>query len=128
MERGWVHGSEEFRKAMIEFLEAEGQTPYAHPGEQQRDISAAAAERALEHGLRVFKLSMQDLETIPKSDPRKLLLAGWLRAHFQISSKWCARAVALGHHSTATRALNFYREPTAKWRRSKKQLAKFINS
>jgi REP element-mobilizing transposase RayT len=128
MERGWVHGSETFRKAMIEMLEAEGQTSYAHPGEQQRDISEAAAERALEQGFRLLKLSMQDLETIPKSDPRKLLLAGWLRAHFQVSSKWCARAVGLGHHSTATRALNFYRDPPRKWQRSKRQLAKFIDS
>ena len=87
------------RQAMINLLESQGAdvSRCVLPAEQKRDLSRAAAEKALELGLGRFELTAEDLKRLPKDDPRKLLLAGWLHTHFQVSANWIAEAVALGH-------------------------------
>ena len=126
MERGWVHGGAEFRKAMIAFLEEEGAANRAEAGDQKRDIGEAAAGQALDKGLAVFELKKSALRDLKKGDPRKLLLAGWLRSHFPVSTKWCAEALHMGHPSTNTRAWNFYQEPPRCWEPYKKKLLKIM--
>ncbi len=126
MERGWVHGRSDFREAMIALLEEHGQTSHVEAGAQKRDISQSKALRALEQGLQVLGLSRSELEQLKKGDERKLILGGWLRVHYPVSTKWCSEQLCMGHISTNTRAWNFYRNPPVRWKSEKKKLDKII--
>jgi REP element-mobilizing transposase RayT len=123
MEKGWVHGCSDFRHAMIKLLEeGNGKKISAPIAEQRRDISETAATQALESGLKVFDLSASELSELKKQDERKLLLAGWLRAHFEVSAKWCAAQLHMGHVSIITRAWHFYESPGKGWKSKRLQL------
>ena len=127
MERGWVHGCAEFREAMIALLEEQGPAPRAEAGGQQRDIGASAGQKALEKGLTVLRLERNDLIQLKKVDERKLLLAGWLRSYFPVSTRWCTEQPHMGHPSTNTRAWNFHQNPPQKWRAAKKKLVNIVD-
>jgi hypothetical protein len=59
MERGWVHGSKEFRKRMGDILLEEGKSP--EELEQKREVSEAAATEVLSKCLAYYKLAPSDL-------------------------------------------------------------------
>ena len=48
--------------------------------------------------LESFKLVPDELHHLPKSDPRKMLVAGLLRYHFPVSASWISRALSMGHY------------------------------
>lgn len=118
MERGWVHGCHAFREEMVKLLEEGGEKKGPAPiADQRRDISQHAADQALRKGLKVLKLSRKTLVALKKQDERKLLLAGWLRAHFEVSAAWCAEQLHMGHASIITKAWHFYQDPPKDFRR-----------
>jgi putative transposase len=123
MERGWVHGRAEFREAMIKLLaEGTGRQVPAPEADQRRDISQRAAQQALTEGLSALNLSRPSLTDLKKQDERKLLLAGWLRAHFEVSAAWCAEQLYMGHVSTITKGWHFYQNPPRSWLKNRKRL------
>ncbi len=128
MERGWVHGSQEFRKAMLDLL-ADGDVPSKGiaDSEQRRDITEHAAADALSRGLSVLGLSGEGLPQLKKGDNDKLLLAGWLRQHFPVSARWCADRLYMGHVASVTRAWHFYQKPEKEWIRKKRKLAGILS-
>lgn len=128
MEQGWIHGSREFRKRLVENLAAERQT---NPRrlvdlEQKRDISQEAAEAVFKRCLKHFRLDEAALREIPKSDPIKLLMAGLLRRHYPVGVAWIAEKLAMGHYTTVCRAMRFYDKPPEAWTREKQRILKFI--
>ena len=126
MERGWVHGCADFRTAMLKLLKEGGQT-VSEASDQQRDIAQSAADKALDAGLESLNLDRDDLLSLKKGDERKLLLCGWLRNHFPVSTKWCCDTLCMGHTSTATRALHFYENPPRGWGKAKARLVKILD-
>ena len=127
MERGWVHGRAEFREAMVVLLKEQGKITRSIAGDQRRDIGASHAHVASDQALAMLGLRATELASLRKGDERKLLIAGWLRVHFQISAKWCADNLVMGHVSTVTRAREFYRHPPKKWGADKKKLDRILD-
>ena len=128
MERGWMHGSAEFRKRMTECLETEGRAHLKSlvDVEQKRDVGEAAAKVALNKCLAHFNLEPADLARMPKSHPQKMLIAGLLRYHFPVRAGWVGQQLAMGHFTTVSRAMRFYDEAEGLWRKEKRQILKFI--
>ncbi len=128
MERGWLHGDEAFRKRMIACLEESDPDSLRHVAdrEQKRDLGEAAALAVLERCLMHFGIAHEELPGLPKSDPRKMLMAGLLRYHFPVQAEWVSKMLAMGHFTTVSRAMRFYDDPGGKWSRAKQQILKFI--
>ena len=129
MERGWVHGSKEFRLKMEQCLteNVSGPLKKLTDGEQKRDLSELAAERVLDECLKHYKFLEKDLKQLAKSDPRKMLIAGLLRYHFPVSTQWVSDRLHMGHFTTISRAMKFYDDPEGKWRQAKNRILKFID-
>lgn len=128
LERGWIHGGQEFRARMLDGLRTQGALSLDHlaDGEQKRDLSEAEANRILEAGLNHFGLERAELPKLPKSDPRKMLLAGLLRRHYPVSVAWVSQSLAMGHFTTVCRAMHFYDEAKGRWEKDKKHILKSI--
>ena len=127
-ERGWVHGSTEFRDYMIEKL---NESDTILPGnltdiDQKRDLSESAACVVINKCLRYFGLTHQDLTDISKSDPRKMLIAGLIRYHYPVSVRWVSEILGMGHFTTVSRAMHFYDGAEDTWKKKKQQILKFI--
>lgn len=124
MERGWIHGGEAFREKMIACLEEEGNL--SEEQEQKRDLGEAAAKGVLRQCLRYFGLKESELSQIAKSDPRKLLIAGLLRYHYPVKTRWVADQLQMGHFTTVSRAMRIYDDAEGKWKKEKQWILKFI--
>jgi REP element-mobilizing transposase RayT len=128
MERGWMHGSQEFRKRMTACLEKEGKTHLKSlvDAQQKRDLSESSAEAVLQKCLKYFGIKSAELPRLPKSDPAKMLMAGFLRYHYPVSAEWVSKELVMGHFTTVSRAMRFYDGAEGKWAQEKQQILKFI--
>jgi REP element-mobilizing transposase RayT len=128
MERGWMHGSSEFRQRMTACLEEQGKAQLKSlvDAEQKRDLSEAAADAVLQKCLKYFGLKPDELARLPKSYPAKMLIAGLLRYHYPVRAEWVGWNLAMGHFTTVSRAMRFYDEAEGKWAKEKQQILKFI--
>jgi REP element-mobilizing transposase RayT len=128
MERGWMHGSAEFRKRMTGCLEDQGKARLKSvvDAEQKRDLSEAAASAVLQKCLKHFGMRPDELCRLPKSDPAKMLVAGLLRYHYPVSAEWVGGQLTMGHFTTVSRAMRFYDEAEGNWAKEKQQILKFI--
>lgn len=124
MERGWMHGSREFRDRMRDSLVEQGKRP--EELEQKRDLSEAVATNVLNKCLSHFELDETDLINLAKSDPRKLLIAGLLRYHYPVRAQWVSEQLVMGHFTTVSRAMKFYDDPGKEWEDEKCLILKFI--
>lgn len=128
MERGWVHGSTEFRDDMIERLDKSGKKSFKNLTDiyQKRDLGESAASLVIEKCLQYFGLSENDLPTLSKSDPRKMMIAGLIRYHYPVSVFWVSNKLAMGHFTTVSRAMHFYDRAEGAWEKKKRRILKFI--
>jgi len=128
MERGWMHGSAEFRKRMTNCLEEQGkgQLTSLVDAEQKRDLGEASASAVFQKCLDYFGMTPDDLRRLPKSAPVKMLIAGLLRYHYPVSADWVGRKLSMGHFTTVSRAMRFYDEVEGAWAKEKQQILKFI--
>jgi REP element-mobilizing transposase RayT len=127
MERGWVHGSAEFRERMLGCLRESGKDlSHLVDRDQKRDLSENAAYAVLLQCLDYFCLQESELKTLKKSDPRKMLIAGLLRYHFPVSASWVSEQLSMGHFTTVSRAMKFFDAPTEDWIIAKCDILKFI--
>jgi REP element-mobilizing transposase RayT len=128
MERGWMHGSQEFRERMIACLEEQGKVHLKSlvDAEQKRDLNETAAQTVLQRCLKHFDIKREDLQRMPKSDPVKMLIAGLLRYHYPVSAQWVSDQLNMGHFTTVSRAMRFYDGAKGGWIKKKQQILKFI--
>lgn len=128
MERGWMHGSAEFRRRMAASLEGQGKAGLISlvDAEQKRDLTEAAAERVLLKCLKHFEIRPDELPRLAKSCPEKMLIAGLLRYHYPVRAEWVSRQLVMGHFTTVSRAMRFYDEATGEWAKDKARILKFI--
>ena len=125
-ERGWVHGSNDFKQKMSEHLAEEdaGSTRNIYDREQRHFCNEAAATDALLKGLKVLSLKRSELLELKKGDSRKLLLAGWLRTHYSVKRDWVAEQLFMGHSSRVYEGVQFYRNPPPELAKAGRQLDK----
>ncbi len=128
MERGWLHGGAEFRKRMMVCLEEQGKATLKSlvDKEQRRDLTEASAQIVLQKCLDHFRILPDELITMPKSDPAKMLIAGLLRYHYPVSVEWVSQQLAMGHFTTVSRSLRFYDNVEGEWKKEKQSILKFI--
>jgi hypothetical protein len=62
------------------------------------------------------------LGALKKGDERKLLLAGWIKAHYAVSNTWLAERLQMGHPAAASRAGSWYRRCPKPWHKAKAAL------
>ena len=127
-ERGWVHGSREFRERIVEHLreEDEGLLRRVYDGEKGRSYNEYAASEAIEEGLKVLGMIRPDLGRLKKGDPRKLLLAGFIKRHFMVKNAWVSEQLNLGHPSRASKATHVFTNPPAGLKKAKRNLMKMF--
>lgn len=127
MERGWVHGSREFRLRMLDCIN-EGD-PNAlkrvDDAEQKKDLSEAAAEAVVSRCLSYFGLRREELPRMAKSAPEKRLMAGLLRHAFPVSAAWIARELSMGHYTSVSKAVSFYDQAEGAWAEKKAAISRF---
>ena len=128
MERGWVHGNNAFREQMIQCLADENSAAVrsVYDKEQKRDLSEGAARVMLDRCLAFFEMNKEELGKLKKSDPRKMLIAGFLRYHFPVKTNWVCEVLEMGHFTTAGRAMKFYDDPPEEWDGAKTEFLKFL--
>jgi REP element-mobilizing transposase RayT len=128
MERGWMHGGEEFRKRMTDCLEEQGKAQLRSlvDAEQKRDLNEASASIVLKRCLKHFGVKPNELPRMPKSAPEKMLAAGLLRYHYPVSATWVSEKLVMGHFTTVSRAMKFYDDAEGKWAKEKQRILKFI--
>lgn len=94
LERGWCLGSETFREEMLLYIEK--QKGKWHYGEELRECMEAKAERIIREGLSAQNISQEQLASLRKGHPSKLLIAQKLRAETTMTVEWIAQRLAMG--------------------------------
>ena len=104
MERGWVHGSAEFRQQMVDFLEsrASGDAP-VYDARQKRDLTEQAVERVIARGSSFLEMDPSDLPLLKKSDRVKVLLAAYIKEHYPMSNRRISELLSMGHPTFISR-------------------------
>jgi putative transposase len=94
LQRGWCHGSEEFRQ---ELLAQMGERAGAeHYGEEIQETAEAKAERVVSEELKKADWSQEQLKQRRKGDPRKLRMALRLRRETTMTLAWIAQRLHMG--------------------------------
>jgi putative transposase len=109
--RGWYLGSESFKDRLLKLFDPEsGKAPSgrSRTGREIRDHGEKEAERLVRAGIRALGApsAKKALATWPKSDRRKILLAGILRTHTSVSNDWIANRLVMGHPGSISRMLS----------------------
>ena len=97
--RGWCHGSEEFRRQLVEKME--GKLGENHAGALHFEATQARAERILAEELSRLGWTASDLARRRKNDPDKLAIAARLRRETTLTIKSIAAKVHLGSPKSA---------------------------
>ena len=91
---GWFLGSQEFRRELLAQVTA--QAGPRHTGEEVTESCQAKAERIVQQELKELGWSMQDLESRPKGDARKVKIAQRLRQETTMTLSWIAERLRMG--------------------------------
>lgn len=105
--RGWCFGDDEYRKELLELVEAKAGAN--HYGEELRESAEAKAERLLAAELKRLGWSSADLKKKRKGDPEKVALAARLREETTVTLAWLAERLHMGTRSHLTHLLYWHR-------------------
>ena len=94
VERGWCLGGEAFRQELLEQVNA--RPGPSHFGEAVQEAELARAERLVAEGLQRLGWSEADLQARRKGEPRKIELAGQLRAQTTMPLAWITTRLNMG--------------------------------
>ena len=94
VERGWCLGGEEFRRELLEQVEA--RPGPSHFGEAVQEAEAAQAERLVVQSLKRLGWSETDLRARRKGEPSKVVLARELRSKTTLPLVWIAERLSMG--------------------------------
>ena len=85
----------------------------------------AAAEQALDRGLKTLGLSGEALAELPKGAAEKVALAWWLRQRTTVPLRWVSERLGMGHYSRVSQAVNrMRRRPGRKLEKLRRRLAR----
>jgi REP element-mobilizing transposase RayT len=105
--RGWVFGSDEFRREMESAVDKamNGKRRDSFAGEMVCRHDEQEAERLLQLGLKVCGLSREDLTNLKKGDNRKKVIAWLIRRNTSVRNEWIAKALQMGHPASVSRCV-----------------------
>ena len=92
--RGWMLGSEEFRKELLERMNASAGP--SHYGAELRESEEEKAGRIIAQEIQKLKFPKIDLDQLTKSDARKIQIARRLRQETTMPLRWIAERLQTG--------------------------------
>ena len=108
LRRAWFHGSESFRKELLEKVEASGEP---HTGAMRLETARDQSERIIAEELQRIGWSESELAIRRKSDPAKLAIAARLRKETTLTLKAIAERLHLGTSKSANARLHKWMRP-----------------
>ena len=98
---GWCLGGTEFRESMRK--RANRLVGRRKPGSlldhARREQEAVLAEEKLSHALRCLGLTLEQLQAMKTTDPRKEVVAWWMKTQTAQPNRWIADRLSVGHPS-----------------------------
>ncbi len=115
LRRGWFFGSQAFRESLLAKLKSklgEGGRDKAngYHGPEIHDHQAVAAEGLAAAGCGYFGLDRERLGDLPKSDPRKALIASLVHRETTVPLDWIAKRLQMGVRAGVCRSIKRHRE------------------
>ena len=115
MERGWVHGSGEFRRQMADWLagqERNSRKP-VYDARQKRDLTEKAVRQVISKGCSFLRTDPVDLPLLRKGDAVKVMLAAFIKEHYPLSNRSISNLLSMGHPTfiSRCRSLAVEKEP-----------------
>ena len=109
--RGWYLGKETFKDRLLKLLDptaGNALSGKSRSGGATRDYGEKEAARIVREGLKALGVSSAKsaLAALAKSDRRKIVLAGILRAKTSAGNGWIATRLAMGHPGSVSRMLS----------------------
>ena len=110
LRRGWFFGSQAFKETLLgaadgKLRERAGRKADGYHGSDLRDHREKMAGALIQAGLQYFRMSLTELQGMPKNDSRKVLLAemiqsettmrlDWICTHLRIGTRsWCCHQI-----------------------------------
>ena len=102
MGKGWVHGSDDFRRVRLQQL---GQNAAARDwgGTELAEINRLDWETRLESGARTLGRSLAAAAEEPKSAGWKVALASWMKGRTSVSNRWLGERLQMGPPDAVSR-------------------------
>jgi putative transposase len=99
--RGWCFGGEDFRDAMVATLDGvmTGKRRDSFAGSESRGHDMLEAQRLLEEGLKRVGVGIDELGSLKKSDPRKMVIAWLIRRNTVVRNEWISVQLHMGRVS-----------------------------
>ncbi len=98
MERGWIHGAQEFRDQMSDWLEERQQgAEKSSDADQKRDLTERAVKQRIKEGCRFLHIPIDQLKKMRKGDENKVLLAAYIKEHYSLSNQRISELLHMGH-------------------------------
>jgi hypothetical protein len=95
-----------------------GKRRESHTGGARQAHDETAARALLVKGLKALGRSEGEAAVLPKGAPEKTVLAWWLREWTTVSLRWVSEALAMGHDTRVSQAVNrLRRKPGRKLKR-----------
>ena len=120
LRRGWYVGDEGFLDQLKNRLGklVAGKRRESHTGGARQAHDETAARALLVKGLKALGLSESEAAVMSKGAPEKTALAWWLRERTTVSLRWVSEALAMGHYTRVSQAVNqLRRKPGRKLKR-----------
>jgi len=97
--RGWYFGSDGFRQELMERLDEslKGKRTSSFSGDAMRQHNAAEAEKLIERGLERLGVARDELESMRKGAPEKMVLVWLLKKKTVVKNEWISRHLFCGH-------------------------------
>ncbi len=99
--RGWCFGGDGFRNTMVATLDKvmTGKRRDSFVGSESRGHDILEAQRLLEDGLSRVGLGVDELSSLKKSDPRKMVVAWLIRRNTVVRNEWISLPLHMGRVS-----------------------------
>lgn len=103
--RGWVFGSDAFRKEMEAAVDGAmvGKRRDSFSGDMVKGHDEREAKRLLEFGLEQVGVKRSELALLRKGDARKKIIAWLIRKNTNVGNEWISNALSMGHPSGISR-------------------------
>ena len=99
--RGWCLGGEDFREEMVKALDGvmKEKRRDSFAGTESRKHDVLEAGRLLERGLLRVGVDSEELTSLKKSDPRKMVVAWLIRRNTAVRNEWISEQLHMGRAS-----------------------------
>lgn len=106
MDRGWAHGSREFKEEVSDLLgeDLRRTGKPVHDREQKRDLTESAVREVVRRGCALLEVEAGDLVAMRKAAPEKMLLACYIKENFSIENSGISRLLHMGDRSQVGRS------------------------